>query len=122
MKANPGSNRPDLSPLQLAQGQLDAYNERDVRKFVTFFSEDIQTFTFESSQPSLSGMEKFRTFYEEAFAASPTLHCKLLNRITQGQYIVDQEEVTGLRDKPVVYATAIYGIKDGLISKVWFIR
>ena len=49
----------------------------------------------------------------------PKLHCNLLNRIVQGNMVIDQEEVFGFGEKPV-YATAIYIIEEGKIKKVYF--
>ena len=55
----------------------------------------------------------------EFVTRTPKLYCRLLNRITQGNIVIDHEEVWGFGDKPI-YAIAIYEIKDGKISKVYF--
>ena len=44
----------------------------------------------------------------------------LLNRIVQGNIVIDHEEI--LSDRGKFYAVAIYEIKNGKISKVWFPR
>jgi len=44
-----------------------------------------------------------------------------VNRIVQGDTVIDRERVTGFGDKPLE-ATAIYKVKDGKIVKVYFIQ
>ena len=48
-----------------------------------------------------------------------TLYCHLLNRIVQGNTVVDHEEVW-LEGGRKVYAVAIYEIGNGKIKRVWF--
>jgi hypothetical protein len=47
-------------------------------------------------------------------------HCNLLNRIVQDNIVIDHEELLNNRGK--FYGVAIYEIKDGKITKVWFPR
>ncbi len=50
---------------------------------------------------------------------TPKLYCRLLNRIVQGNMVIDHEEVWGFGDKPF-YGIAMYEINNGKISKVYF--
>ena len=62
-----------------------------------------------------------RSTYSQMFKNTPELHCELVNRIVQGDTVIDRERVTGFGGKPLE-ATAIYKIKDGKIAKVYFIQ
>jgi hypothetical protein len=62
-----------------------------------------------------------RQAYQQLFAASPDLNCRVLSRLVQGRFVVDRELVTGLRRGTDVRAIAIYEVRDGLIQNVWFL-
>lgn len=109
----------DPSPADIAQGQLDAYNARDIAGFVTWFSEDVEVFRLGEPEPTLSGRAAFETRYGALFAEHPDLHCVLDGRLVKGNVVVDRERVTGMRED-VVDALAIYEVADGQIRRVWF--
>jgi hypothetical protein len=50
------------------------------------------------------------------------LHCEVINRITCGDFVIDEELVKGLKDNETVHATAIYEIQNSKIIKAWFIN
>ena len=108
----------NLSPEELAQGQLEAYNKHDIETFCCFFSKNVQVYDAVTKEIMFSGMEAFRERYTKSFA-NPQLHCTLVNRMVQGNIVIDQESVVGLRTE-VVQAIAIYHIKDNLIQEVHF--
>ena len=107
-----------MTVLELVQGQLDAYNQRDLETFCSYFSEDVAVFDGRTQECLFSGMVAFRARYENTFA-NPNLHCHLLNRIEQGDIVIDHEEVSGMAED-LVYAIAIYRIDKGLIKEVTF--
>ena len=51
-------------------------------------------------------------------ANAEILHCNLLNRIVDGNFVIDQEEIFIKNAKR--YGVAIYEVKEGKIIKVWF--
>ena len=77
---------------------------------------------FPSDEILMQGAEAMRTRYGELFANHPDLHCRLLHRIEHECFAVDHEHVEGMRDGEVVYAVAMYEVRDGLIQNVWFLR
>ena len=107
-----------MKAIELVQGQLDAYNQRDLETFCTYFSEDIVVFDGRTQECLFRGMVAFRARYENTFA-NPNLHCHLLNRIEQDDIVIDHEEVSGMADD-LVYAIAIYRIENELIQEVTF--
>ena len=106
------------TPEALAQGQLDAYNAHDIDAFCSFFAEDVRVYDAHSNELLFSGQEEFRHRYAQRFS-NTELHCTLLNRMVQGNIVIDQESVVGLREG-VVHAIAIYHIEGDVISEVRF--
>ena len=118
MSENEESTIHQLSPEELVQGQLEAYNNHDIKTFCTFFSEDILVFDAVTKEVLFKGMETFRERYTKSFS-NPNLHCTLVNRMVQENIVIDQESVVGL-DEDVIRAIAIYHIKDGIIKEIHF--
>lgn len=107
------------SPESLVQKQLDAYNARDIEAFVSHFHPEIEVFSFPAAKRKLQGHTALRKMYSKLFT-DEKLHCHLVNRIVQGHFVIDREEVT-FAHGPKLQATAIYQIEDNLIRKVWFL-
>jgi hypothetical protein len=108
----------DSSPAALVQRQLNAYNHGDLEAFLEPYSEEVEIYNF-PDKLQLKGKAALRESYRALFNESPQLHCELVNRMVQGDTVVDQERVTGLRGKKLE-AIAIYTTKDGKISRVTF--
>ncbi|MBS9524757.1 nuclear transport factor 2 family protein [Litoribacter ruber] len=106
---------------RLAQEQLDAYNKRDIDAFLVPYSDDVKVFQFPETL-LYEGKEKMRENYARYFNMTPDLYCKLINRIVQGNTVIDQEEVTRVRGEEPTHAIAIYKIKDEKIAEVYFIK
>lgn len=108
--------------IHTVQGQLDAYNRRDLEKFMIFYSQDIEVFDFPNNQSRIKGIDAVRESYKKLFEENPKLHCNLVNRIVQGAVVIDQELVTGFEGKPNLNAIAIYRLENNLIREVHFIK
>ncbi len=106
-----------VTPEMLVQQQLNAYNAHDVEAFVAPYAEDVEVYRFPDKLIS-KGKEKMRADYQ-FITKAPGLYCKLLNRIVQGNMVIDHEEihVTG---RPVFYGIAVYVIEKGKIARVYF--
>ncbi|RYY55453.1 MAG: steroid delta-isomerase [Chitinophagaceae bacterium] len=113
--------RPDslvlYTPAELAQQQLNAYNAHDLEGFLAPYADDVEIYTFPDKLDA-KGKDKMREMYS-FLKKSPTLYCKLLNRVVQGNFVIDHEEILGVPGAPF-YGIAIYVIRDGKISKVYF--
>ena len=111
---------PDTSgPEQPVQRQLDAYNARDLDRFLAEYCEDVQVFRPPAAEPVLSGKQAFGEHYARNRFNRPGLHAELVNRIVSGDIVVDQERITGLSES-VVAAVAVYKVVAGRIRTVWF--
>ena len=102
--------------------QLAAYNAHDVDAFMRCYAEDCVIEDGES-QRLMSGHAEMRPRYVALFASSPNLHCEIASRICIGNYVIDEERITG-RVPDLRHAVVIYRIDQasGLISHVRFLR
>jgi imidazolonepropionase-like amidohydrolase len=108
------------SPEILVQQQLNAYNNRDIDAFLAPYSDSVEIYEFPAKLLS-KGKDKMRTDYAGMFRQTPELHCKLVNRVVQGNTVIDQESVTGFGPN-AFKAIAIYKIAKGKIQQVYFIQ
>ena len=106
-----------LSPADLVQMQLNAYNAHDLEAFLAPYADDVEIYDFPGKLLS-KGKQKMRKDYV-FITQTPRLYCRLQNRVVQGNMVIDHEEVWFGSPKPV-YAVAIYIIEKGRISKVYF--
>jgi hypothetical protein len=96
--------------------QLAAYNARDVDAFVSCYAEDA---VVEDAGGSvlMAGRDDLRREYEPFFRNHPALRARILTRIAIGDYVVDEEEITGWQALPV-RAVAIYHVAGDVIDQV----
>jgi hypothetical protein len=109
------------NPAWVVQQQVDAYNERDIDRFVSLFSEDVEVGRFPEGGEVSRGRDKLRQRYAKLFEKSPDLHCRIVSRTVQGRFVIDRELVTGIRGGADVRAVAMYEVEDGEITRVWFL-
>jgi imidazolonepropionase-like amidohydrolase len=107
------------TPEMLVQQQLNAYNVRDMEGFLAPYSDSVALYTGEGKL-FCKGKEQLRKQYSGFFAKSEGLHCQILNRMVQGNTVIDQEHVTITGRKPFG-GIAVYKIEHGKISTVHFI-
>lgn len=100
----------------LVQGQLEAYNARDIEKFCTYFHPQVTAYRLGSDTPICTNMEEFRKLYGEKFKNTPDLHCTLVSRIILKNRIIDEESVAPSGS----HVAAIYDFQDGLIKDIYF--
>lgn len=111
----------NLSPLSAVQAQLDAYNKQDINAFVAIFAPDIKIYNqIGDSIPTLVGREALKKKYADLFAKYPKNYSTLAGRIVQGDFVIDHEVISGREKETRI--VAIYEVKEGLISRCWFIR
>jgi imidazolonepropionase-like amidohydrolase len=101
----------------LAQQQLNAYNAHDLEAFLAPYAEDVEIYMF-AGKLQLKGKADMRKAYQFV-TTTPKLYCRLVNRIVEGNMVIDQEEVWGFGNTPVT-AVAMYIIEGGKIAKVYF--
>lgn len=109
--------------IALAQGQLDAYNNRDLEKFLSHYHPQVEVFRLNTGDCICNDFQTFTKIYKERFEQNPNLNCELKNRIVLENTVMDEEWVTGVTGATAPsHVVAVYAFADGLISKVWFVR
>lgn len=108
------------------EGQLIAYNARDVDAFIANYTADCVIEDGEGNR-LMAGHAEMRERYRALFDGSPNLHCTVVHRTRVGEYVFDEESITGRlpgTQPQVRRAMAIYRIDaaSGLICHVRFMR
>jgi hypothetical protein len=106
-------------PEKVVQRQVEAYNRHDLEAFLETYSPEIRLYVFPAKELS-SGLEAMRKTYGRLFASDPGLKVKIAGRIVQGDFVIDQEEVSR-RGDPFT-AVAIYRVENNKITAVWFLK
>ena len=111
----------DITPELLVQKQVDAYNAHDLDAFVACHGAAIEFRTMDGKVNPEKGLAALRRGYEDLFKRFPKLKVTVLKRISQGPFVIDQQQAEGMGPKPIT-VTAIYETSQGKIIRVWFIQ
>ena len=106
------------NPAHIVQSQVDAYNARDLEGFLAYFADDAVVIKEPGGKEVARGREALRALYGKLFRNNPDLHCEVLQRIILGSTVVDEELVTGIKDRPYVRGVANYQVRDGHITRL----
>jgi hypothetical protein len=107
-----------MSPVEIVQRQLEAYNAHDLQAFAACYTEDVEMIRLPNPQPAITNKKEMIEFYGANRFMSPALHAEVLNRIVLGNKIIDHERITGLPNSPFE-VVVIYEVRDGLIQRTW---
>ncbi|NVJ60119.1 MAG: nuclear transport factor 2 family protein [Gammaproteobacteria bacterium] len=108
-------------PEQVVQAQLEAYNNRDIELFSTCFSEDVKVYNLSSEQPFIKSRDELKKTYQFLEKAPKSFKAVVEKRLVNGPIVIDHERVTGRGEgKSDLLVFAIYEVRNGLITKVWF--
>jgi hypothetical protein len=108
-----------MSPEQLAQEQLDAYNARDLARFVACYADDIRLYRPPAAEPFLAGKAALAAHYAANRFNNEALHAELRGRLVVGNKVFDHERIHGVRPEPFEVVAA-YEVRDGLIAAGFF--
>ena len=102
------------------EGHVEAYNARDLDRFVSCYTPDC---VVEDARGTVlvRGHAELRARFAEVFRASPKLHCEIVHRARVGDYVVDEERITG-RAGGDQHGVVVSHVADGLIDHQRFIR
>jgi uncharacterized protein (TIGR02246 family) len=109
-----------MSPTDVVQRQLDAYNGQDLEAFMACFAPDCVIADLNGAVTHL-GIDAIRARYAKLFAEFPDNEARLVNRIAVGDVVIDHEDITRAPGNRFE-AAAIYTVRDGRISRVDFVR
>ena len=103
--------------------QFEAYNARDIERFIACYDPEVR---IEDGEGNLlmQGHDSMRAQYSSLFDASPNLQARLLNRIVVGDYVIDEEDISGSVAEGYpdrMHAVAIYRVDDEKIVHARFL-
>ncbi len=108
-----------LSPAQIAQEQLDAYNARDLARFMACYADGIKLYRPPAAEPFLDGKPAMAAHYAAHRFNNPALHAELCGRLVVGNKVFDHERIHGVREQ-AFEVVAAYEVRDGLIVSGFF--
>ena len=107
-----------MNPEAVVQRQLEAYNARNLERFLAEYSENVRVYRPPAVEPSIAGKVAFGEFYATQRFNHAGLHAELLNRIVLGRKVIDHERISGVREQPFEVAV-VYEIVDDIIQCTW---
>lgn len=110
-----------MTPADIAQGQLDAYNAQDLDGYMAFFADDCVVADFNGAV-TMRGAAEIRERYAKTFADFPQNKARLVHRVVVGATVIDHEDVARAPDGPRFEVAAIYTTRDGKIARVDFVK
>lgn len=110
---------PSLSPLDVVNARMEAYNNHDIDAFIKVYSDDIQIYTYPNVAIGKKGKAHLRSIFEPMFSEG-LVSVKIHEQISQGGYVINHETVT-YAGKDTKYVS-IYEVENGLITNVQFVR
>ncbi len=111
---------PSASPEEIVREQLDAYNARDIERFMACWHADSRFYEFPDKLLA-ANVAEVRARHVARFTET-NLRAVLLSRISVGNVVVDRERVTRMFDgrEGTVDVIAIYEVVDGKIMTARF--
>ena len=101
--------------------QLAAYNKGDIDAYMANFAEDCVV-EDGLGNVTMRGAEEMRDRYAKLFATYPNQHCEILSRTVVGNWVLDEERITGRVEGEETRCVAVYLVEDGLIRHIRFLR
>jgi hypothetical protein len=107
-----------MTPLERVNSQFDAYNARDIERFMANFSDDVKLFRMPGATLAMEGKQALSQFYVNERFNHVGLRAELINRFVMGQKVFDHERIWGVTDTPIEMV-AVFQVRDGLIDTIW---
>ncbi|MQR02179.1 nuclear transport factor 2 family protein [Glaciimonas soli] len=109
-----------LTPLEVVERQFEAYNARDLDRFVSNFSETYRAYRMPSLEPYIAGKAQLTEFYAtKRFNDSGLkLRAELIQRTVMGDKVCDHELLWGLTASSIEMMI-IWEVRNGLIETSW---
>jgi hypothetical protein len=109
-----------LEPREIVQEAIDAYHDHDLDRCLAYYAPDVVVKDAEGSI-LMDGAEAVRGRYAKSMADNPNIRYDIPNRIALGDWVIDEERVTGF-SKPgspeVMRAVLVYRISGERIREI----
>jgi len=105
---------------EVVDAQIEAYRARDVERFLSHYADDVSVVLFDGT-PMFASKEAMRQQYGKLFADSPSLRVTIANRMAAGEFVVDEEHLTGVHYEGMpteMTALSVYRVTDGKIARL----
>ena len=109
------ANTMPMSPTDVVERQLRAYNAHDADAFAATYAADAQIYKAGSAGAVLGGRDAIRASYAKLFAARPGVRAEVSGRLVAGDFVSDHETIAGSNLRAIV----VYEVHDGLIRRAW---
>ena len=109
-----------MEPRDIVQAAIDAYHAHDLDRCLGYYARDVVV-KDAAGTILMDGTEAVRARYATSMRDHPDLHYEIPNRIALGDWVVDEERVTGYaapRAGEVVRAVLIYRFSGRLIQEI----
>ncbi len=106
-----------VTPVALAQRQLNAYNLRDIDAFLEPYADDVEIYNYPNSL-LYKGKAEMKLDYSALFESATELHCELAGRTVEENVVIDQEIVRFENRR--IDATIFIHTGNGKIQRVYF--
>ena len=104
----------------VVDAQIEAYRAKDVGRFFSHYADDAAVVLFDGT-PMFPNKQVMREQYGKLFADSPDLYLTIANRMTAGEFVVDEEHVSGMHFgdmRAEMTALSVYRVTDGKIARL----
>jgi hypothetical protein len=106
--------------VDVVDAQIDAYRARDLERFLACYADDAAVVAFDGTA-MFADKQVMREQYGQLFADSPDLSVAIANRMAAGDFVVDEEHLSGFHFGQLpteMTALCVYRVTDGKISKL----
>lgn len=112
-----------MTPEQVVQKSMEAYNNRNIEDFMLVMDEDVTFYNFSDGAVTMQGTQACSKFYDALFKASPQLNSTVLTRTVFGNTIIDHEYITGRNGSiEAIELVLIYEVENEKIIKITVLR
>jgi hypothetical protein len=104
----------------VVDAQIEAYQARDVEKFLACYADDASVALFDGTV-MFATKDVMREQYGNLFAASPDLTVTIASRQAAGEFVVDEEHLSGFNAPGMpteLVALCVYRVTGGRISRL----
>jgi hypothetical protein len=110
-----------MSPEDIVQAQVEAYNRQDMPAFLDCFHADAE-FVRWPAEVQFKGHAAFAQRYGELWARAPQLRADIRQRIVVGRFVTDLEQLLDHPDGIRAPLQVIYETDAGRIRRFWVIK
>ncbi len=106
--------------MNVPDKQIAAYNAQDLDAFLDCYTDDIKVYMLQSNQLLTDAIRQLSETMKTSFESNPNSKSIILETLTQGNLIIQKEEIQGHMENKTIKSISIYELTENKISKLWF--